>query len=260
MNMHEKRTRRGGSLRLFALWLSAAVGLSISGAVSPAVADDEGRIEVVEPGKTLFGKSYNELTGAWANWLQKEPLDTNPAFDPYGSFCDLNQKGKFWYLAGTFGGVAERTCEVPAGKAVFFPIFSFVSFAPEFPEPGDVCDNTDTLPKKVDQIRCDVNDDIAVAPNVGLEVTLDGKPVADLFAYRVQSQPGGFTFRSGPLFEAFGVQPGDRFPAVADGYWILLKPLPPGSHSVSFSADFDVDGSPDLGANYRLIVDDDDDD
>lgn len=211
------------------------------------------RVEVVEPGRTLFGKSYNELTGEWSNWIQKEPLETNPASDPDGRFCHLNQRGKIWYLAGTFGGVDDRTCEVPRGKAIFFPIFAVVSFAPDFlKEPP-----CQVLTKKVDQIRCDVNDDIAIAPNVGLKVRIDGKRVPDLFAYRVQSEPGGFTFKLGPLFEEedFGsLSPGPRFPAVADGYWILLKPLPVGKHEVRFSADFDTDGNPDLGANYTLIV------
>ena len=164
--------------------------------MTPAWAGDGGKIMVVPPGQTLFGKSYNELAGEWSNWLQKEPPATNPAFDPDGGFCDLNQQGKFWFLAGTFGGIADRTCEVPAGKGIFFPIFAGVSFAPEFLNefPCEV------LVEEIDQIRCDVNDDISIAPFVGLEVTLDGEPVPDLFAYRVHSQPGGFTFQIGPLF------------------------------------------------------------
>jgi hypothetical protein len=231
------------------------LGLMTLVMLTPAWAGDDknhgDKIVVVAPGQSLFGKSYNELTGEWSNWLQEEPPDSNPAFDPDGGFCDLNQKGKIWFLAGTFfGDIPNRICEVPAGKGIFFPIFAFVSFAPDFlGEPP--CQD---LVEEVDQIRCDVNDDIAIAPFVGLEVTLDGEPVPDLFAYRVQSQPGGFTFRSGPLFEAFGIEQGDRFPAVADGYWILLKPLSPGEHTVNFSADFDTDGNPDIGANYTLMV------
>ena len=151
--------------------------------------------------------------------------------------------------------MADRFCEIPANRGIFFPIFAVVSFAPEF-----LTDPTcAVLAEEVDIIRCDVNDDIALAPNVGLEVIVDGEPVTDLFAYRTQSQPGGFTLQSGPLFEEFDVEPGDRFPAVADGYWILLKPLPPGTHSLSFSADFNTDGAPDLGANYTLAVLGDDD-
>ncbi|MEH6824434.1 MAG: hypothetical protein V7629_11045 [Motiliproteus sp.] len=205
---------------------------------------------VVAPGHALFGKSYQQLTSEWSNWLQKEPPGSNPAFDPDGLSCHFNQKGKIWFLAGTFGGVADRVCKVPANKGIFFPIFAAVSFAPEFlGEPP-----CEVLTSEVDQIRCDINDDIPIAPNVGLEVLINGEPISDLYSYRSQSQPGGFIFESGPLFQAFGITSGDRFPAVADGYWILLKPLSPGVHTISFSADFDNDGEPDLGANYTLDV------
>lgn len=273
---------KGWRSRPKATWLSGllcevAALLMVPGALSPAVAhndDNDGPIEVVEPGRVLFGKSYNELTGKWTNWLSQEPIATNPALDNDGDFCDRNQRGKVWFLAGTFGGaldedpIADRTCKVPAGKAIFFPIFSFVSFAPDFlnTPPCEV------LAEAVDQIRCDVTDDVPIAPKVGLKVLLDGEPVADLFAYRVQSKPGGFTFviRAGSPFTApaFAIAPGSREPAVADGYWILLKPPSPGRHTVSFSVDFasiDVDdppdgspdlpdGIPDLGANYELLI------
>lgn len=145
-------------------------------------------IQISDPGIQQFKKSYNELAGAWANWAQSQPADSNALLDPDGSLCDLNQSGRFWFLAGTFGGllgepvVAQRTCEIPAGKAIFFPIFSFISFAPEFTEqfPDPVCN---VLASPIDEVRCDVNNDIAIAPNVALTVTLDGKKVRDLFAY-----------------------------------------------------------------------------
>lgn len=191
--------------------------LMVAGALSPAVAhndDNDDSIEVVEPGKVLFGKSYNELTGRWSNWVSQEPIATNPALDNDGSDCDRNQEGKVWFLAGTFRGflgenaIADRTCKVPVGKGIFFPIFSVISFAPEFLNTPPCQD----LKEDVDQIRCDVNDDVAIAPRVALQVLLDGKPVADLFAYRAQSEPGGFKFRIAPgsPLTAFGVAPGKR--------------------------------------------------
>ena len=119
----------------------------------------------------------------------------------------------------------------------------------------------------LDRIRCDVNDDVLIAPNIALKVTVDEMDLSDVYAYRVQSSPGGFIFEIGKLLKEFGFEEGSRFPAVVAGYWILLKPLSPGVHTVSFSADFQdedgnpvADGVPDLGANYTLIVDDDDDD
>ncbi len=208
--------------------------------------------KVVVPGEEFLGKSYSELASEWTNWLVTEPIATNPAFDPDGRFCDRNQSGKVWFLASTFGGVADRTCEVPAGKAIFLSLGGvFVSFAPEFPSAGDPCLQ---LATSLEQVRCDVNEDVPVAPNVSFEVTLDGEPVEDLFAFRAQSQPGGFTLRvpSPSFLTDLGLAAGDRSPAVADGYFLFLKPLHPGEHTLNFRL-INPDQS-ERGVNYTLIV------
>jgi hypothetical protein len=239
------RNGRTAVSRFRALFLVVS---AIALAGSPTTASAGQDVEVIAPGKTLFKKSYNELASEWSNWLQKEPPETSPALDTTGEFCDRNQSGKIWFLAGTFGDVEDRFCEVPAGKGVFFPIFAFVSWAPEFLNEAP-CPSG--LTEELDLIRCDVNDDIPLAPFADLTLVIDGKAVPDLYAYRSQSQAGGFTLEIGPLFEAFGVPPGPRFPAVADGYWILLDKLPPGLHTVSFSGD---NGFGVGGVNWTLLV------
>jgi len=224
----------------------AVIGLLVVAASADASS------KVVEPGQKFSGKSYNELAGEWTNWLTAEPIATNPAFDPDGRFCDLNQQGSVWFLASTFGGVADRTCEVPAGKAIFLSLGGvFLSFAPEFPTADDPCSQMAT---NVEKVRCDVNNDVPVAPGISFEVTLDGEPVEDLFAYRAQSTPGGFTLRApNPSFLTdLGFAPGDRSPAVADGYFLFLKPLETGRHTLSFRM-INPDQS-EAGVNYTLVV------
>jgi hypothetical protein len=208
--------------------------------------------KVVEPGKEYQGKSYNELSGKWTNWLTAEPIATNPAFDPDGRFCDLNQGGDVWFLASTFEGVVDRTCEIPAGKAIFLSLGGvFLSFSPEFPAAGDPCLQMATA---AETVRCDVNNDVPVAPGISFKASLDGVPVKDLTAYRAQSQPGGFTLRvPNPSFLTdLGFAPGDRSPAVADGYFLYLKPLKPGVHNLSFRM-VNPDQS-ETGVNYTLII------
>ena len=233
------------------LWLSAVavIWLMVAAAASA---------EVVEPGQKFFGKSYQELAGEWTNWLAAEPIATNPALDPDGRFCDRNQEGKVWFLASTFGGVVDRTCEVPAGKAIFLSLGGvFVSFSPEFPAAGDPCLQMAT---DLEKVRCDVNNDVPVAPSISFAVTIDGVPVEDLFAFRAQSQPGGFTLRvpDPSLLTDLGFASGNRTPAVADGYFLFLKPLEPGEHTLNL-----LMTNPDQserGVNYTLIIKGDDDD
>jgi hypothetical protein len=232
------------------LWRSVVAMIGLMVATAPAWAVDHS--EVVEPGEEFYGWSYNELAGEWTNWLVKEPIATNPALDPDGSLCDRNQDGKVWFLASTFSGVAERTCEIPAGKAIFVSLGGvFVSFAPEFPGADDPCLQMAT---DLEKVRCDVNNDVPVAPGTSLEATLDGEPVTDLFAFRAQSGPGGYTLRvPDPSFLTdLGLAAGDRSPAVADGYFLYLKPLTPGTHTLNL-----LKTNPDqsvAGVNYTLII------
>ncbi len=112
-----------------------------------------------------------------------------------------------------------RTCSIPVGKAMFFPLSNALFWAPE--------DG-----KTVDEVRKLSND--AMDAITGLTGILDGVKFADLFAYRAQSPPGGFALPFGPLLAdfGFGPTPDPRFPAVADGYWILLPPLTKGQHEL----------------------------
>ena len=85
-------------------------------------------------------------------------------------------------------------------------------------------------------------------------------PVENLFAYRTQSQPEGFTLRApNPSFLTdLGFPAGNRSPAVADGYFLFLKPLKSGRHTLNLRMT-NPDQS-ETGVNYTLLVGDDDDD
>ena len=66
--------------------------------------------------------------------------------------------------------------------------------------------------------------------------------------------PGGFTLRvPGPsLLTDIGFAAGDRFPAVADGYFLFLKPLKPGE--LTLSVRMVNPDQPETGVNYTLII------
>jgi hypothetical protein len=81
-----------------------------------------------------YGKSYAEWSAIWWQWLLSIPNDTSPAGDSTGKSCATNQQGPIWFLAGTFGGAAERTCTIPSGKTIMFSsINSECSYA-EYPD------------------------------------------------------------------------------------------------------------------------------
>lgn len=242
------------------LWKNVvvALGILVTGTVSasgaPAPAGTPLHPKVVQPGQEFAGKSYAQLASEWSQWLITEPIATNPAFDPDGRYCGLNQQGKVWFLASTFEGVAARTCEIPARKALFLSLGGvYVSFAPEFPDPASACAGLGTT---VDQVRCDVNAGPPTSPGTTFTVTLDGQPIGDLYAFRAQSPQGGFTLdiANDSFLTDLGLTPGKRQPAVADGYFLFLKPLKPGEHLLRLRM-----VKPDLsvtGVDYTLIVED----
>jgi len=91
-----------------------------------------------------------------------------------------------------------------------------------------------------------------------LECSVDGVPLQDLFRYRAESPEGGFvlTVPPGSLFTEFGAPPGDYAPAVSDGYWIMLAPLPVGEHVIHFRGVVGDPAAPDFETEvtYNLTV------
>ena len=187
---------------------------------------------MVQPHAKIYGKTYGEWSAEWWKWVLAVPGSTNPLVDSTGEFCAEGQDGKVWYLAGTFGGSAERNCSVPAGRPVFFPLLNFLFICTE---PGE----TEAIARESVNSGADKID--------ALEVNLDGKPVPMLRNHRAESPAFNTTFPEGNLF---GIAPGVYGPSVSDGYWVMLF-LKPGNHELSFSGkkdDFE------LNVTYHLTV------
>ncbi len=65
---------------------------------------------VFSPDTKPFGITYPEWTSKWWQWLVSIPAKDNPAADNTGKNCGQKQTGPVWFLAGTTGGSAERSC------------------------------------------------------------------------------------------------------------------------------------------------------
>ena len=63
-----------------------------------------------------------------------------------------------------------------------------------------------------------------------MDATVDGVKIPSLQQYRVQSQPFATVYGSNNVDGA----PIGTTQAVSDGYWVLLKPLPAGNHTILF--------------------------
>jgi hypothetical protein len=179
--------------------------------------------KIFPPSSKPFGLSYGEWSAEWWKWLSSIPGETNPSNDPVGKYCKTNQNGPVWFLAGSAGETQNRRCDVPAGKAILFPALT------------TECSYAETLNAEdlEDLESCAINEHEVqiVGDEVSKEVTIDGEEIKNLDDFRVQSPPFNFTF---PAKNLFGAQPGPTT-GVSDGWFIMLEPLSPGNHTVSFS-------------------------
>src|SRR6476659_2009843 len=76
----------------------------------PFVNAQTSRPELYSSQSKPYGRSYSTWIVNWTQWLTSISKDKNPADDPDGRNCSVNQQGTVWFLAGTFGGPAVRTC------------------------------------------------------------------------------------------------------------------------------------------------------
>jgi hypothetical protein len=138
-------------------------------------------------------------------------------------------KGKKFFLAGTggtgFGEAVTRTCTVPVGTQIFFPVYNILDLNVE---------GAQTEEELQQEVKGWVDDALANA-NPPLFATVDGKPVK---MERLDSPSPLFHFtlpEDNPLSPVFGglVPPGP-YVGVTDGVWVALPPLSKGTHTIHF--------------------------
>jgi hypothetical protein len=166
-----------------------------------------------------YGFPYYEWTAKWWQWALSIPIDRNPLIDSTGEYCAEGQNGPVWFLAGTTDKThsAERRCIIPSGKAILFPIivsqFSY-SEVPFIKNDEELISHT-----AKDIVRWSL-----------LEATIDGLKLSDLQKYRIQFGPFDLSL---PENNIWNIRAGPT-KAVSDGFWIFLKPLKDGEHTINF--------------------------
>jgi hypothetical protein len=249
------QTRANGvaALAIVVAWLGLAAGVTAlqtssanAGAVSPQPLSDG----------VQFGATYGEWSARWWQWVLSFPADQNPNIDDKGALCKEGQTGPVWFLAGTFGGDAvTRTCRIPAGKGIFFPVVNQIAFAP-FPTEG-IADLRGQAAATMDQVTF-------------LKVTLDGVDLSGLRDRRVQSPAFSLVSPVGGVLDpeqcpALFVPPANPpfprkpqgtlcNPVVSDGYWVLLSPLQAGEHKIRFRAKVNLNPPFAVDVTYNLTI------
>lgn len=192
---------------------------------------------------------FKKLSAEWWQWALSIPTLENPQLDSTGKKCMIGQQGSVWFLAGVFGGgEATRTCSVPEGKELFFPIANSVNF-----NTPNVCgQGSENI--SVEDLRDFSADFIDGITEVSVE--LDGKSTGSV--RRVLSKvfevalPGDNVFD--PLCNPdFDVPAGIFSPAVDDGYYVKLEHLEIGAHTLHLRAETATGVAQDVTYNLTVV-------
>src|SRR5687768_10479356 len=81
-------------------------------------------LELYDADSKPFGRTYAEWTARWWQWVLSIAKSENPLVDENGKNYANNQSGPVWFLIGTLKGHADRSCIIPADKAILFPVIN----------------------------------------------------------------------------------------------------------------------------------------
>ena len=229
-------------------------------AVPNIMAQSNGDLKyVVDPTSVAYGRTYSDWSAAWWQWALSIPVASHPLFD--NGDCSVGQSGPVWFLGGKFciagqtcTGTATRSCSVPSGKALYFPVLNAEDSAPEEPTWG--CGNglPPLVAGTIAEMRQCVESWMAGISN--LEVDVDGKRVHNLYPnFLVTSVAYEVTWPEDNVFTAGGEGPfpaGTYSPVVDQGVYVLLQPLSPGNHTLHFQGTWPWNASENI--TYNLTV------
>ena len=177
------------------------------------------------------GNQYVDLAAMWWQWAFSFPAAEVPFLNGGGAVdISAGQRGNVWFLAGSAGGPVSRSGTVPTGVQLFLPMANFVNDYP-CPDPSFAPGPGESL----EHFLLRTGTPLLVYMS-DLFASIDGVPLRDLDQYLAISHL--FTFTADPALAAT-VDPcitGIPQRGVSMGYWLLLTPLTPGSHTLRFGS------------------------
>jgi hypothetical protein len=200
---------------------------------------------IVQPTEKYAGKTYGQWSAAWWQWANISEPDS-PVTDATGADCAVKQMGPVWFLAGTTGGSATRSCTVPPGKAILVPI---INAECDTLTPPTIGGNEAALQACAKDLMDHVTQTSASVDGTAIDLG----PVSQ-GRFRFQSPLFTITFAPNNGFYPDGSVAGTG-QAVADGFWLLIRPLSAGRHTIDFQGTAVFGDSVfQVGVHYDLTV------
>jgi hypothetical protein len=201
---------------LFALTPSLVTGAIPTGRSSMQAASDP-HGPVLSPVTSPYGKTYSEWSVLWWQWFL--PLSSTQF-----NTCAIGQGAN--NVAFLLAGPPSCAGTVPSGTALFFPVANVECSSLEQPPfYGADADARETCAKRFFHKLQDGS----------VSFQLDGVSVQSITSYHTESPDFSFTVGSDNVFNipCAGSCTGQ---STAFGYYLMLAPLPPGTHTLHMVA------------------------
>ena len=227
MHLRSILSLRPAATRALVCLALAAIDLSATAADAPPRGT---AVTIIDVDEVVYDRSQVEWSEAYLQWIAAFARGSSPVSDTTGALCAAKQGGDVWFLATTDGtGPVERSCAIPAGKTLFVPLATTLERS----------GNKEPVCESMARIAAGSLTHVSQ-----LTMTIDGVSVDNMESHRI------------PTRDCFALG-ARQFPpvraktAVADGWYVMLAPLPPGSHTIVVNGRYD--NTP-LSTTYRLDV------
>src|SRR5262245_3623384 len=259
-NLKKRRTQMEPKalhkLPLLAVLVVSLMGMNLYYSALAADKDDDGTPRIAGIHTKPEGQTYGRWAAEWWQWVLGIPALENPLIDTTGEDCAQRQVDQVWFLAGSVSAdpavpppAVVRTCAVPVGKSLFFPLINnfYGAFLNDPPE---------TRTEEFVRAAASCTEPAEIS------VSIDG--------FKVPKPTRFFTGPSGSQSPIFNVQlpPGNLFgddettvpelvlsPSAEQGYYLFVRPLSRGTHTIRWTASgCNPGGSQDITYHLKFVV------
>jgi hypothetical protein len=181
-------------------------------------------VNIFPPGSKPYGVPYDKHIENYWKWALSIPSINNPINDATGEKCavgQLNTNSSVFYLTFNNGGFSKRTCEVPAGKALFIPVMQV-----ELSE-------KDTPGASIEDLKQTAKTDQDSVNSLYLKIGDKEYNFDDLRPYRTDTNAFDVDYADNGIF---GIVEGGPTKAVADGYYVITEPLTKGNYPIHYKS------------------------